>query len=238
MSRTERLIHLLQLLRAYRYPVTAQVLADELKISVRTLYRDIELLRAQGANIQGEAGLGYVLVQDIALPPLQLTHSELDALLLGLRWVCKHADPPLINAAKNVFHKVQHALPNALQTQAQSSALLVGSEYKSSSNEEQWIGLVRQAIAHQTVLQINYHDLQEQSSQRCIYPIGLAYFNQARLIIGWCELRADFRHFRIDRIKHLETTEQQYFPNREFLLQRWFKQTGVASQDFYLDLSQ
>lgn len=237
MSRTERLINLLQLLRAYRYPVTAQVLADELKISVRTLYRDIELLRAQGANIQGEAGMGYVLAQDLSLPPLTLSHTELDALLLGLRWVCRHADPHLIHSAKSLFHKINHALPSALQKQAQHSALLVGSEYNPSSNEENWIYVLRQAIAQQKAIDIAYTDLKDQDSQRRVYPLGLAYFEQTRILIAWCEMRGDFRNFRVDRLQKLDITPHSYQPSREFLLQQWFKHTGIPHQDFYLDMA-
>lgn len=235
MSRTERLITLLHLLRAYRYPVSAQTLATELAVSVRTLYRDLELLRAQGANIQGEAGLGYVLVQDLALPPLTLNQTEAEALVLGLRWVCRHADQHLVDAAKNLFHKVNHALPSELKQQLENSPLLVGSEYQNLQAEQPFTQQVRQAIAQQYVLDIDYIDLKQQPSTRRIYPLGLAYFDQVRLIIAWCEARGAFRSFRIDRLQALCVLEQKYKPSREFLLRRWFQETGIPKQDFYFD---
>lgn len=235
MKRSNRLITLLQLLRAYRYPVSAQTLAEQLDISVRTLYRDIELLREQGANIQGEAGLGYVLLEDLALPPLQLNHAEIEALVLGLRWVCRHSDTHLVQSAKSLFHKIQHVLPSEMQDALQNSPMLVGSEYRPQQGEHQFIQLIRQAIQSQSVLEMQYLDLKEQLSQRRIYPLALAYFNQLRLLLTWCEERQDFRNFRIDRIQQLELTQQHYQPDRAFLLQQWFNQQGINSQDFYFD---
>lgn len=235
MKRSNRLITLLQLLRAYRYPVSAQTLAEQLDISVRTVYRDLELLREQGANIQGEAGLGYVLLEDLALPPLQLNHAEIEALVLGLRWVCRQSDEHLAQSAKSLFHKIQHVLPNEMQNALQNSPMLVGSEYRPQQGEHQFIQLIRQAIQSQSVLDMQYLDLKEQLSQRRIYPLALAYFNQLRLLLTWCEERQDFRNFRIDRIQQLELTQQHYQPDRAFLLQQWFNQNGVASQDFYFD---
>lgn len=235
MKRSNRLITLLQLLRAYRYPVSAQTLAEQLDISVRTVYRDLELLREQGANIQGEVGLGYVLLEDLALPPLQLNHAEIEALVLGLRWVCRHSDEHLVQSAKSLFHKIQHVLPNEMQNALQNSPMLVGSEYRPQQGEHQFIQMIRQAIQKQSVLDMQYLDLKEQLSQRSIYPLALAYFNQLRLLLTWCEERQDFRNFRIDRIQRLELTQQHYQPDRAFLLQQWFNQQGINSQDFYFD---
>ena len=235
MKRSNRLISLLQLLRAYRYPVSAQTLAEQLDISVRTVYRDLELLREQGANIQGEVGLGYVLLEDLALPPLQLNHAEIEALVLGLRWVCRHSDEHLVQSAKSLFHKIQHVLPNEMQNALQNSPMLVGSEYRPQQGEHQFIQMIRQAIQKQSVLDMQYLDLKEQLSQRSIYPLALAYFNQLRLLLTWCEERQDFRNFRIDRIQRLELTQQHYQPDRAFLLQQWFNQQGINSQDFYFD---
>jgi len=235
VNRSNRLLSILQLLRAYRYPVSAQKLAAEFNISVRTLYRDIELLREQGANIQGEAGLGYILKEDLALPPLQLDHDEIEALVLGLRWVCRHSDEHLVKSAKSLFHKIQHVLPTVMQEVLQNAPMLVGSEYLPQQEENHFTQLIRQSIQEQSVLKIHYSDAKKENSERCIYPLALAYFNEVRLLLCWCEKRQDFRNFRIDRIRQLEQTSQHYQPDRTFLLQQWFKETGIASQDFYFD---
>ncbi len=235
MARTERLMMLLQLLRSYRYPVKAQILADKLNISIRTVYRDLELLRFQGANIQGEAGLGFLLVQDLALPPLGLEQSEVEALVLGLRWVSRHADEHLVNAAKSLFHKIQCVVPEVLKQNIHESPLLVGSEYQHQEYENNWIQEIRHAIESQKVIFIAYLDLKNSLSERRIYPVGLAYFNDVRLIIAWCEIRTAFRHFRVDRIQDLQQTNEKFQPDRAFLLKKWFQETGIPSQDFYLD---
>lgn len=235
MNRSNRLISLLQLLRSYRYPISAQELAQELDISIRTLYRDIELLRQQGANIQGEAGLGYLLIEDLALPPLPLDHGEIEALVLGLRWVCRHSDEHLVKSAKSLFHKIQHVLPIAMQDALQNLPTLVGSEYRPRQGENQFIQLIRKAIQEQSVLSIQYIDIKKDVSERRIYPLALAYFNEVRLLLSWCEMRQDFRNFRIDRIQQLNKTSQYYQTDRAFLLQQWFNQSGVKGQDFYFD---
>lgn len=237
MNRSNRLISLLQLLRSYRYPVSAQKLAQTLEISVRTLYRDIELLREQGANIQGEAGLGYVLVEDLALPPLQLDHGEIEALVLGLRWVCRNSDDHLVKSAKSLFHKIQHGLPSEMQQALQNSAMLVSSTYHPQHEENHFIQMIRQSIQQQFVVEIHYINAQQESTERTVYPLALAYFNQVRLLLAWCEKRQDFRNFRLDRIQQLHQTTQSYQPDRVFLLQQWFNQSGISRQDFYFDQS-
>lgn len=111
MSRAQRLLDLIQLLRGLRRAVAGAVLADELDVSLRTLYRDIEKLRAQGAPIEGEAGIGYVLRPGFMLSPLMFSEGELEALVLGSRWVSERADGPLGKAARNVLAKIGAVLP-------------------------------------------------------------------------------------------------------------------------------
>lgn len=112
MTRTERLLELMQRLRRSRQPLQAHTLAEQLDISVRTLYRDIETLRRQGADIEGEAGVGYVLKKGgPTLPPLMFRESEIEALVLGLRWVGRHADPALADDARSALSKIGAILP-------------------------------------------------------------------------------------------------------------------------------
>lgn len=115
MTRTERLLELMQRLRRSRQPLQAHTLAEQLDISVRTLYRDIETLRRQGADIEGEAGVGYVLKKGgPTLPPLMFRESEIEALVLGLRWVGHHADPALADDARSALSKIGAILPPRL----------------------------------------------------------------------------------------------------------------------------
>ncbi|EPE2702254.1 helix-turn-helix transcriptional regulator, partial [Cronobacter sakazakii] len=125
MTRTQRLLELLQLLRSYRYPVTAMTLAERLDISVRSIYRDIETLKMQGVDIEGSAGIGYVLQSDYHLPPLMFDAHEVDALILGLHWVMRHTDPQLEAAARNAVAKIHAILPENLAQQINSPSLMV-----------------------------------------------------------------------------------------------------------------
>ncbi len=125
MSRAQRLIDLIQILRRHRRPVTGAALADEVGVSLRTLYRDIVSLQAQGADIAGEAGLGYVLRPGFTLPPLMFTPEEIEALALGSQWVLASADARLAKAARNAQAKIGAVLPPELSDVLDSSTLLV-----------------------------------------------------------------------------------------------------------------
>lgn len=126
MSRTERLFDLMQILRRHRYPVTGQALAQEMKVSMRTLYRDIATLQQQGAEIVGEAGVGYVLRPGFMLPPLMFSQQEIEALVLGMRWVGRRGDSQLAGAANNALAKIADVLPATLRDELEASTLLIG----------------------------------------------------------------------------------------------------------------
>src|SRR5258707_9367578 len=126
MSRAERLLDLIQILRRHRQPVSGQALADELDISLRTLYRDIASLQGQGAGIEGEAGVGYILKPGFMLPPLMFSEEEIEALVLGGRWVARRTDEPLGKAARNALAKIAAVLPDDLKRGLETSTLLIG----------------------------------------------------------------------------------------------------------------
>ncbi len=136
MSRSERLLALLQLLRGHRYAITGSELASQLGISLRTLYRDIATLQAQGAHIEGEAGIGYVLRPGFMLPPLMFSEEELDALVLGSRWVAAHADHALSTAASSALAKIEAVLPADYRQQLHANALLIGTARGDSPVDE------------------------------------------------------------------------------------------------------
>ena len=220
MSRTERLFDLIQHLRRHRYPVSGALLAKELGISLRTLYRDIASLQAQGAEIEGEPGVGYVLRPGFMLPPLMFQEDELEALVLGSRWVASQADSQLQLAATNALAKISAVLPVTLRHQLEASGLLVGPSPVIAAGDSE-LALIRQTIRKEYKLEITYTDLHGQESQRIIWPVGLAYFDQVRILIAWCELRNDFRHFRTDRIMTLTLIDSRYPKRRQTLLKQW-----------------
>ncbi|GGC82917.1 helix-turn-helix transcriptional regulator [Undibacterium terreum] len=220
MSRTERLLDLMQILRTHRYPVTGTALAAELGISVRSLYRDIATLQSQGAKIEGEPGLGYILRPGFTLPPLMFSEEEIEAIVLGSRWVAQRTDTHLARAGRDALAKIAAVLPAELRHDLDSSGLLVAPSYGIESSDEQ-MAQVRRAIRSECKLDINYRDLKDELSQRIIWPCALAFFDQVRLIVAWCELRQSFRHFRIDRITGLTVTENRYPKRRQALIHEW-----------------
>ncbi|BEV71420.1 MULTISPECIES: YafY family protein [unclassified Paludibacterium] len=229
MSRAARLLDLLQQLRQYRYPVSGATLAQQLGISLRTLYRDIATLQAQGAHIEGEAGLGYVLRPGFMLPPLMLDEEELEALMLGSQWVAQRGDERLSQAARGALAKIAAVLPADLRRDLDGHGLLVPATDRLPVQPVD-LALVRQAIRRGQVLAIHYRDLNGQTSQRRIWPFALGYFEHVRMLAAWCETRQDFRHFRTDRILSLSQTGERYPRPRQALLKAWKQREGLRQQ--------
>ncbi len=219
MSRSERLLDLIQCLRGHRRPVSGRTLADELGISIRTLYRDIVTLQGQGAPIEGEAGLGYVLKPGFMLPPLMFSDEEIEAIVLGSRWVAKQPDRRLSAAAANAPAKIAAVLPDDLREDLDTSTLLVGPPAEAVEGID--LGLVRQAIRNERKLAFRYRDANGAASQRMVWPFALGFFDKVRVVVAWCETRQDFRHFRADRIAELKTTDMRYPRRRHALLKDW-----------------
>src|ERR1700692_3323279 len=115
MSRAQRLLDLIQPLRGYRRPVSGPTLAEEMGIPLRNVDRDIETLKAQGAHIDGEPGVGYVLRPGFMLPPLMFSEEEIEAMVLGPRWAAGRADAALGAAARNALAKIAAVLPQDLK---------------------------------------------------------------------------------------------------------------------------
>lgn len=227
MARSERLLELLQTLRRHRRPVSGAALAAEAGISLRTLYRDIDSLRAQGAVIEGEAGVGYVLKPGYLLPPLMFSDEEVEALVLGSRWVARRTDEPLAAAAREALAKIGAVLPPALAERIEMSALFVGPSRTPHAD----LAPIRQAIRNERKLAIRYDDGRGAVSERIIWPLALAFFDGARIVVSWCELRQDFRHFRTDRIVALTATDTRYPRRRPALLSEWRRANGIAPQE-------
>ncbi|WP_267963956.1 YafY family protein [Halomonas sp. MCCC 1A11057] len=219
MSRTTRLFDLMQVLRRHRRPVSGTALARELDVSLRTLYRDIASLRAIGAEIEGEPGMGYLLRPGLMLPPLMFTEEELEALTLGLRWVERRADDGLSRAAGDALAKVAAVLPGELRHRMQDSALLVGPGWDKPQVVD--LEVLRHAIRSERKLRIEYRDQKGERSTRVIWPIAIAFFESTRLVVAWCELRRDFRSFRADRIEAGDSLDERYPRPRALLEKEW-----------------
>jgi predicted DNA-binding transcriptional regulator YafY len=222
MSRSERLFDLLHALRRHRRPVSGKRLAEETGVSLRTLYRDIASLQAQGAEIQGEAGVGYVLKPGFLLPSLMFPLEEIEALVLGTRWVADRADGSLAAAAVSALARIAAVLPPDLRDSLEASPLLVGPTTRVPADAVA-PDLLRRAIRNERKLRIAYRDGAGVLSQRKVWPFALAYFDQSRVLMCWCELREDFRNFRTDRIAEAELLDDRYPKRRQALLKAWGK---------------
>jgi predicted DNA-binding transcriptional regulator YafY len=229
MSRTERLLDLIQLLRRHRAPVPGPALADELGISIRTLYRDIATLQAQGADIHGEPGLGYVLRPGFTLPPLMFSADEIEALVLGSRWVARRAeDPRLGDAAANALSKITAVLPAELRDTVEASTLLVGGGEVIPAVID--LSAIRLAIRNERKLAIAYRNADGTATERTIWPFAIGFFDRVRVVIGWCELRVDYRHFRLDRIARMEALPARYPRRRAAMLKDWREREGIPNR--------
>ncbi|MET0792681.1 MAG: YafY family protein [Polyangiaceae bacterium] len=220
MSRADRLLRLVQVLRRYRQPVSAQALADELEVSLRSVYRDVQTLRGQGATIEGEPGVGYVLRPGFLLPPLMFSDEELEALVLGLRLTAEHADDALGRAAADVVAKLRAVLPKDLRAMMDETALLAGPALERPS-EQVDLSEVRRAIREHKKARIIYDNERGTRTERVIWPLGVGFFQRARLVVAWCETRGDFRSFRSDRITSWETLAARLPRSRQVLLREW-----------------
>ena len=220
MSRAQRLLDLIQVLRRHRHPVSGAALAEATGVSLRTLYRDIDTLKAEGAHIDGEAGVGYVLRPGFMLPPLMFSEEEIEALVLGSRWVHQRADKSLADAAANVLAKIGAVLPKDLRDTLDDSGLLVGPTETMSAGDAE-LPRIRQAIRRERKVAISYRDKDGATSKRTVWPFALAFFERSRVIVTWCELRQDYRHFRTDRIDELLVSDRRYPRARQALLKEW-----------------
>ncbi|MCF9017441.1 MULTISPECIES: helix-turn-helix transcriptional regulator [Pseudomonas syringae group] len=226
MSRSHRLIELMQVLRRHRGVVSGSELAREAGVSLRTIYRDIATLQEMGANIEGEAGVGYVLRPGFLLPPMSFTEEEIHALVAGTQWVARQTDEALALAAKNALVKIGAVLPPEMQNTLDDDAFYIG-------RQKNWITeidlrLVRSAMREQRKMHILYADQAGVASERIIWPILLGFVESRRFIAGWCELREDFRLFRTDRILKAEVLKDCYSRSRRGLVKQWRMERELA----------
>ncbi len=218
MRRADRLYRLVELLRS-RHLCTGAWLAEQLQVSLRTLYRDINDLCLSGVPIEGEAGVGYRLRFKMDLPPLLFDVDEIEALIIGSRMVQAWADPDLARAAAAAMAKIHNVLPDARRREVQLSRLFIPPPYK---ERPAWLGDLRRAVRRRNVVSIDYVREDGTPSQRELWPLGLFFWGEAWTLVGWCHLRNDFRHFRVDRVQTLQILPQT-FPD----------QPGRRLDDFY-----
>lgn len=212
MRRADRLFQIVQNLRGGRL-VTARMLAERLEVSDRTIYRDIADLQSTGVPIDGEAGVGYLMREGYDLPPLMFTRDEIVALVAGARMVRAFGGAQMARAAEEALVKIGAVLPGQEKLRLSRTEIHMP-DWVVDDASRRSIDLLERAIDERDVLRLAYTDEAGQTSARDVRPLGLWFWGKVWTLVAWCELRHDFRAFRIDRIAAIERTGKQFRPER------------------------
>lgn len=218
MARTDRLMRLMDTMRRLPAPVTAARLAEETSVSPRQLYRDIATLRAGGALIDGEAGLGYTLTEDPALPPQSFSQLEIEALQLAVQSLGRIGDAELNDAGRAAMARIIATLPERQSRQAMHAILHSFSGQPERQPPQVDLALIRQACWDETAIELDYTDLNDAASTRVIWPLGLSYSERSLMLLAYCRLRMDFRVFHVNRIGAVRITSESFRPRRVALV--------------------
>jgi predicted DNA-binding transcriptional regulator YafY len=230
MPRADRLFRLLTAFRMLPQPVTAARLAEETGVSERTLYRDIDALRAGGALIDGAAGVGYTLTEDPALPPQMFTRLEVEALVLGLAEVTLFGDPMLAKAAAEAQAKIIATLPDRIQRQA-IHAVSRSYRFEPRKPTPPHLQLLREAAWDERAVDLRYTDVSGQVTERRIWPLGTVFLDHEVVCLAFCRLRQDFRRFKLLQMDKVTTTDESFRPRRVALLRDYLNQLGQRRRD-------
>ncbi len=215
MSKAARLFEVIQLLRSAKGPVLARDIASTLEVSIRTVYRDIASLQAMQTPILGEPGVGYVMRKGYDLPPINFDVEEAEAISVGLSLVARTGDLGLWRAAKRASRKLHDTAPGTRK--------LVTSPWGMESVPNVELSDLRKAIRNETKLWIIYLDVEQRETERVIWPLVLIYYLDAAMIVAWCELRQDLRHFRLDRVMSYKLLSEDFRGRGDDLIEDWEK---------------
>lgn len=221
MRRADRLFQIIQVLRRSSRPVTAEAIAVELETSKRSIYRDIATLIGQRVPIRGEAGVGYVLDGGFDMPPLMLTSDEVEAAVLGAQWVAGRGDPALARAARDLIAKIAATVPERLRPVLLEPAVASAPVWDDRKPEALDMAQARAWIHAGRKLALLYRDERERETRRVVWPFLVGYRETTRLLVGWCEMRDDFRTFRTDRVVAADFLEERYPARPAALRARW-----------------
>ncbi|WP_274423407.1 helix-turn-helix transcriptional regulator [Chelativorans sp. YIM 93263] len=212
MRRADRLFQIVQHLRGGRL-VTARLLSERLEVSERTIYRDIADLQSTGVPVDGEAGVGYLMREGFELPPLMFTRDEIVALVAGARMVRAFGGATMARAAQEALIKIGTVLPES-ERERISRTEIHTPDWVINEADRQAIDALEQATEQRRVLTLNYRDEAGSATKRNVRPLGLWFWGKVWTLVAWCELRNDFRTFRIDRITVMEDAGRTFKPER------------------------
>ena len=226
MSRSTRMFEVIQLLRSATVPLTAQAMAEQLEVTKRTVYRDVAALQAMRVPIEGEAGVGYVMRSGYDLPPLNFSAEEVEAIAVGLALLGRTGDHGLLRAAASAGQKLGSAIPDP-STSNLVDWPVFASGYNTIPEPSVDVALLRKAVRTERKISISYSDAAGDSTQRILQPLALIYYIEVLVLVAWCELRGDFRHFRVDRLSGVELTGERFLRHGDALRRKWRAQHQV-----------
>lgn len=226
MRRTDRLFEIIQILRDGQLH-RAQDIAERLEVSTRTIYRDMDTLVASGLPVEGERGLGYMVREAITLPPLTLSAQELEALNLGIAIVAEAADPELQAAAQSLASKIDAVLPTETIAEADQWKFAVY-PFADAARGFAHMPVLRAAIKARQKLHILYRRIDGARSERQIRPLHMEYWGRVWTLTAWCEIRQDFRVFRIDLIESVEALPELFVDEPGKRLEDFRKQMSAS----------
>jgi predicted DNA-binding transcriptional regulator YafY len=228
MRRADRLFRIVQLLRGSRLQ-TARSLAEKLQVSHRTIYRDVQDLQLSGMPITGEAGVGYTLRRDLDIPPLMFDREEIAALVLGARMVEAWGGTQLTEAANRALRKIEAVLPTELREKV-DDVLLYAPGFRAPAELRNKLDTLHAAAQERSILLLAYSREDGHPSVRRVHPLALYFWGGTWTLTAWCELRADFRSFRIDRIGHVDTLQEHFTPKAGQTLADFLKKIRSRSE--------
>ncbi len=232
VGKADRLFQLVTLLRGRRTATTAQTIAKQMGVSVRTVYRDIQALAASGVVVEGEAGVGYALQAQSHLPPLMFSAEEVLALMLGSRMVRAFTDPDLALAAHRAEQKIRAVLPEPLKQLAARQPYRIPVLQKDQDLRVRH-GHIRIACEQQCKLAMHYSDEAGQLTQRTVWPLGMMGLHGRWMLLAWCETRQDYRTFRFDRIQTLHMLDAHFQTTPTRNLAHYFRHgLGIDDSDW------
>jgi predicted DNA-binding transcriptional regulator YafY len=228
MRRADRLFALVQLIRGRRLS-TAAWLAGRLEISVRTVYRDVADLQAQGVPIEGEAGVGYRLGRGFDLPPLMFTPDEARALAVATRIAQQWLDPALAQAAGDAMSRVLSVLPSTMRTEVERTPVMAP-PWGLDPAVGRWLQALREATQARRLTELDYRDASGQASQRTVRPLGCFYWGKVWTLAAWCEQRSDFRSFRVDRLVEVTVLDARFADTPGQTLQDFLRRAAGSAK--------
>ena len=208
MRRADRLFQIVQHLRSRRLTTAAQ-LAAWLEVSERTVYRDIRDLGLSGVPVEGEAGVGYRLRRGFDLPPIMFSFDEVEALVAGARMIQAWGGPALAASSRSAVAKIALALPPERRESVESTRLFAP-QFHVEAHTGAMLEAARQGIANKRKLRLSYAKAAEEAVERLVHPLGLHFWGAKWTLVAWCELRIDYRTFRLDRIVKAEVTDEAF----------------------------